>query len=151
MQRPHGFHDFIKKEGFHSIYLISTETGNPMKVGIAADPVDRFNSIQSSNFLSLRLHRYWWMPGRKLTVRIENAFKEQFQNQVIRGEWFDLPLPTAENFIETSIRDLNSWGVRHSDIVGIMDSSVRRKFDIPAEAPTPLRGIATMPIAKGAR
>ena len=139
LARPHGFQEFIRKQGFHSLYLMTTEADNPVKVGIATDPVDRLAALQSANFVSLRIHRFWWMPGRQITARIESAFKDHFQSVNVRGEWFDLPLPTAEVFIEASISCHGTWGVRQSELVGFMDHRERQKYGIPPDAPTPLR------------
>jgi len=140
LQRPIGFAEFVKKNGFHSVYLITPDSGNPVKVGVAEDPADRLGNLQTANFLPLRIHRFWWMPGKQVTLRVESAFKEHFQPQNIRGEWFDLPLETAEAFVEESIRSLGTWGVRQSDIVGLMDQWARKKYGLPPEAPSPLRG-----------
>lgn len=139
--RPLGFQDFVRKHGFDSLYLVTTDTDHPVKVGIAEDPLRRLSDLQTSNFTSLHIHRFWWMPGRRITARIESAFKDHFQSQNIRGEWFDLALPTAEAFIEASIRSLGTWGVRQSDLVGFMDHRQRQKYGIPPDAPTPLRGV----------
>jgi len=141
VSRPHGSQEFIDKKGFHSLYLVTTDTDNPVKVGIAKNPEKRMADIQTSNFNSLRMHRFWWMPGQPITARIESAFKCHFQLQNLRGEWFDLPLSTAEAFIEASIRSLGTWGVRQSDIVGYMDHRERQKYKVPLDAPTPLRGV----------
>ena len=141
LRRPHSFKRFIRKNSFHSIYLITTEIGNPVKVGIAEDHLQRLAALQVAHFAQLQLYRFWWMPGKLITERIESAFKDQFASENIRGEWFDLPLPVAEAFIESGIRKLGTWGVRQSDIVGLMDHWERRKYGIPPEAPTPLRGI----------
>ncbi len=141
LRRPYGFQEFIRKQGFHSIYLMTTETDNPVKVGIARDPLERLSTIQSANFLTIRMHRFWWMPGRKITVRIENAFKSHFQSRNIRGEWFDLSLKLAEEFIEATITSLGTWGVQHSDLIAYMDHKERQKNGLDADAPSPLAGI----------
>jgi len=111
LRRSYGFQEFIRKQGFHSIYLVTTETDNPVKVGITRDPLERFSTIQSANFVPIRLHRFWWIPGRKVTERIEKVFKGHFQLCNIRGEWFNLPLRTAEDLIEANISRLGTWGV----------------------------------------
>lgn len=141
MRRPHSFSRFVKKNGFHAVYLITSQVGNPVKVGIAEDPLHRLAQIQVSNFVPLQIYRFWWTPGRAISGRIESAFKKHFAPQNIRGEWFDLPLPTAEAFIETSIRNLGTWGVRQSDIVGLMDHFEHKKYGLPPAAPSMLRGI----------
>lgn len=120
-----GFDDFVKRQGFHTIYLVTTETGEPIKVGVAADPFSRFSGHQSSNFVELRLRRFWWMAGRQIALRVEKGFKEHFQRQCVRGEWFDLELPIAEAFIEGMIRGLGTWGVSHEDVIELFEHHVR--------------------------
>ena len=141
MRRPHGFLEFTERQGFHCLYLVTTESGAPVKVGIAVDPAQRLASIQSSNFIPLRLHRFWWLPGRLISARIETAFKRHFGARCIRGEWFDVSLSAAEEFIAEATRNLGTWGVTEGDVVGLMDHYARRRFSVPAEAPSPLRGV----------
>jgi Meiotically up-regulated gene 113 len=142
MRRPQGFHALTEKQGFHSLYLITTEDAVPVKVGIAVDPTHRFGCIQSSNFTLLRLHRFWWLPGRQISVKIESGFKEHFSARCVRGEWFDVPLSEAEEFVEAAIRTIGTWGVAETEVVDLMDHYARRKFSVPPEAPSPLRGAA---------
>ena len=140
MRRPHGFRRFTKKPEFHSLYLVTTESATPVKVGIAVNPSHRFASIQSSNFVQLRLHRFWWVAGRQISVRIEGDFKEHFSGRCIRGEWFDVPLPEAVAFIEAGVRAIGTWGVAEEEVVRLMDHNARRKISMPPEGPSPLRG-----------
>ena len=129
MKRPLGFREFIEKEGFHTVYLVTTERDSPVKVGIAADPAERFAHIQFHNFVRLRLHRVWWMAGRKISERTERAFKNHFAPRCIRGEWFDLPLGEAESFVEVQIRKFRTWGVPEADVVEFMEHCERRRLD----------------------
>ena len=144
MRRPHGFRAFTDKQGFHSLYLITTEDAVPVKVGIATDPAHRFASIQSCNFVLLRLHRFWWLPGRQISARIESGFKKHFSARCVRGEWFDVPLSKAEEFVEAAIRDIGTWGVVEKEVVGLMDHYARSKLSVPPDAPSPLRGVTSM-------
>ncbi|MEI6203549.1 MAG: GIY-YIG nuclease family protein [Enhydrobacter sp.] len=114
-----------------------------MKVGIASDPAHRFASIQSCNFVLLRLHRFWWLPGRQISARIESGFKKHFSARCVRGEWFDVPLLEAEQFVEAAIRDIGTWGVVEKEVVGLMDHYARHKLSIAPEAPSPLRGVSS--------
>ena len=139
MRRPHGFRRFTKKQEFHSLYLVTTESATPVKVGIAANPHARFASHQSSNFVQLRLHRFWWVAGRQISVRIEGDFKEHFSGRCIRGEWFDVPLPEAVAFIEAGVRAIGTWGVAEEEVVRLMDHYARQKLSMPPDAPSPLR------------
>src|SRR5262245_15665023 len=91
-RRPWGFTQFIRKQGFHGVYLVTTKTDTPVKVGITTDPVNRLSELQVGNFNPLRIHCLWWLPGRRVSARVEQAFKENFREKNVRGEWFDLPL-----------------------------------------------------------
>lgn len=102
MRRPHGCRRFMKKQAFHRFYPVTTDSSKPVKVGIAADPTQMFGSIQSSNFLPLRLHRVWRLPGRQISERIESDFKAHFRALCVRGEWFEshLVLPKRDRALE---------------------------------------------------
>ncbi len=128
-RRPVGFHKYVRRHGFHSIYLITTMIGNPVKVGIADDVVSRFNSIQSSNFAELKIHRYWWMAGRAISERVESAFKREFSARQVRGEWFDLDLTTAEAFIPTKAKEFNTWAVSEADVIDAMERYHEHQMD----------------------
>ena len=81
IRRPSGFERFIKQQGFHGIYLITTEHDSPVKVEITEDPVSRFNHLQAANFVLLRFHRFWGLPGRPVSKKIEAEFKSHFEPQ----------------------------------------------------------------------
>jgi hypothetical protein len=140
--RPHGFGQFIAGHGFHSLYLVTTERDAPVKIGITDDPVRRLGDLQSANFALLRLHRFWWLPGQPISGRIERAFKDHFRSCNIRGEWFELPLPDAEVFVERAIRRLGTWGIQEAEMIDLMAQFERRRFSLPPDAPAPLRGVA---------
>ena len=140
MKRPHGFRAFTGRQGFHSIYLITTQNASPVKVGIAVDPSERFSCIQTSNFVALQLYRAWWVAGRQISTRIERDFKAHFGARCVRGEWFDVPLPEAVAFIEAAVRAIGTWAVPEDQVVRLMDHNERRKYSMPPEAPSPLRG-----------
>ena len=120
--RPHGFREYIDEHGFHSLYLITTERSRPVKVGIATDPFDRLSNLQCAHFEALRFHRFWWLPGQPISSRIERAFKQHFAPQMVRGEWFDVRPKIAEEFIETSIRTIGTWGIGQQDMVQLMQA-----------------------------
>jgi Meiotically up-regulated gene 113 len=129
MRRPLGFGDFVGKQGFHSLYIVTTEQKSPLKVGIAVDPNRRFSQIQTDNYHRLCLHRFWWLPGRPISERIAGAFKDHFKSRCVRGEWFDLLLSEAEAYIEAAIRGLGTWGVREAEMIEFMEYSERRRHD----------------------
>lgn len=126
-QRPRGFNDYVAEQGFHTIYLVTTTRGSPIKVGIARDPVRRLGGLQNANFERLQFHRFWWLPGRPIAARIERAFKEQFASAAIRGEWFDVAPSQAETFIVNAIRSIGTWGIGEEEMASLMNEwEVRR-------------------------
>lgn len=131
IRRPWGFERFIKQQGFHGIYLVTTERGAPVKVGITENPVSRFGQLQSDNFVLLRFHRFWWLPGRPVSKKIESEFKSHFEPQNIRGEWFDTPLDEAEALIEDSVRRIGTWAIKQVHMLELMEDRERRRFSLP--------------------
>lgn len=140
MHRPHGFERFTEKQGLHAIYLIASDL-SAIKVGISENPYSRFADIQTSNFNPLRLHRFWWLPGPAISRRNRSSIQEYFAPHNIRGESFDLPMTKAEAFIEGSIRTSGTWGITDADMINLMDHFERRKYSLPPNAPSPLRGM----------
>ena len=73
--RPFGFRDYVRANGFHTVYILKTVHGSPVKIGISEDPVRRIAAIQASHFDELIFHRFWWVPGIAVATRIESGFK----------------------------------------------------------------------------
>jgi hypothetical protein len=140
MRRPQGFNRFIKRQGFHSIYLIAGE-GSAVKIGISVNPLSLLSGLQHAGIEPLRLHRFWWLAGRAISSRIERSFKERFASSNIRGAWFDMPLAEAEAFIDLSIRTIGTWGITDAEMIDLMDHFERHKYSLPPNAPSPLRGM----------
>lgn len=69
--RPWGFREYVKSNGFHTVYLIKPTRGCPIKVGITEDPVQRLLGLQNAHFEELEFHRFWWLPGVQVAFRIE--------------------------------------------------------------------------------
>jgi hypothetical protein len=135
--RPYGFKRFIAKQGFHAIYLATIPSGNPVKIGITDDPVERLSVLQTAHFERLRFHRFWWVAGLPVAARLERAFKKHFAPVNIPGEWFDVPLPDAEAFIEKSACELGTWAVDDAGMLKFWEDCWRRKCSKPADAPIP--------------
>lgn len=86
-QRNRTVMQIVKEQGFYGVYVVAAKGQLATKIGVSQDPVRRFSDIQSANWNDLRLHAYWWTPGRPLAVRIEAAVLHVFAQQSIRGEW----------------------------------------------------------------
>ena len=120
LRRPHGFRNYIKRRGYHSIYLIASWHGkavSPVKIGIADDPVRRFGAIQSSNPVELVIYMHWWVAGRPVAARVEAAFKERHKDRKIRGEWFDIGPDEATKLMVQALNHIGAWGAAESSLI----------------------------------
>jgi len=108
---------------------VTTARDLPVKVGIAQDPLRRLAGLQNANFEQLRVHRFWWLPGRPIAARLERAFKKHFAPAAIRGEWFNVSLTAAEGFVEDSIRRVGTWGICQEDMAKLMEQSEHRRIE----------------------
>jgi len=140
--RPFGFREYIRSNGFHTVYLLTTVQGSPVKIGISEDPVRRIGTIQSSHYEDLRFHRFWWLPGVAVATRIEAAFKQNNVAENIRGEWFDMTPGEAERKIEAEIQKLGVWTLTQSQMEHLFDQWMRKKWGLPEHAQSPLSGRA---------
>lgn len=143
-QRPWGFRDFVKARGYCSLYLLSAGTRCPIKVGLTDDPVRRLCDFQIAHYRPLEFHRVWWLPGKPIAARLENAFKFYFQPVHVRGEWYNTPHERATAFVEDTIASLGTWGISQADIEERMMHWARKRHDLPKDAPIDLCGLRTM-------
>ena len=137
---PLGFRDYVRSNGFHTIYLVKPIRGRPIKVGIAEDPERRLANLQHANFEELCFHRFWWLPGQALGLRIESSFKRDFARVNIRGEWFALDPADAVEYIEAAIVGLGTWSLTQSEMERLYENWMYKKWDLPRHAPSPLAG-----------
>lgn len=141
-RRPQGFQEYITEQGFHALYIVTTDRNAPLKVGIAQDPSRRLVGLQNANFERLRVHRFWWLPGRPVAARVDRSFKTHFASAAIRGEWFDMPLNVAEAFVEQFIRSIGTWGVGQDEMEKLMEEWSRRSIERTLAQITPGKCLA---------
>lgn len=140
--RPHGFLDFVRSNGFHTIYLVTPERGWPLKVGISEDPVKRILQLQNAHYETLVFQRFWWLPGIAIASRIEADFKNDLAEDNIRGEWFKLNPERASEYIERAITAAGIRSLTQSEMEKQYDRAMRKRYDIRHGSPSPLRGSA---------
>ena len=140
--RPIGFRDYVRSNGFHAVYLLTPVRASPVKIGISEDPVQRLVQIQVSHYEEVVFHRFWWLPGIAVATRIEAAFKRDHANRNIRGEWFDMSPFAAEQEVEAAIQRLGIWSLTQSQMEHLFDDWMRKRWGVPAHAPSPLLGRA---------
>jgi hypothetical protein len=138
--RPIGFREYVRSNGFHTVYLLTTVHRAPVKIGISEDPVMRIGNIQAGHYAQLVFQRFWWLPGMAVASRIESAFKRDHAVRNIRGEWFDMSPSDAEREVAMAIRQLGIWSLTQSEMEHLFDDWVRKKWGIPECAPSPLPG-----------
>ena len=138
--RPIGFRDYIRSNGFHTVYLLTPVHGAPVKIGISEDPVQRIGTIQAGHYEELVFYRFWWLPGVAVASRIEAGFKQDHAGRNIRGEWFDMLPGDAEQEVELAINRHGIWSLTQSEMEHLFDDWVRKKWGISKHAPSPLPG-----------
>ena len=140
--RPRGFKDFVREEGYHGIFLVVAGDDDRLSIHSATDPRESFARLRGSSSATLRLHRFWWLAGRPVSVRVERALKQRFADHQDADGWFNMAPSEAESFIEAALKDIGTWGASEADVIELMERRERRKFGIPSDAPSPLRGVA---------
>ena len=120
MRRPRGFASFIDGQGFHCLYLAATEDNVSIKIGATTDVMNRLSTLRSATAAPLRLHTHWWLAGKPVSERIKKSFHEAFGPQRIEGDWFEVPLPEAEAFIERKIQQIGTWSATEAEMIAEM-------------------------------
>jgi len=129
MRRPRGFARFVGGQGFHCLYLVTTEDDALVKIGIAADAMDRLSTLCSANAVELHLHRHWWLAGKLISQRIKKSFAQTFRSQHIQGDWFSVSLPEAEAFIERTIHQIGTWSATEAEMVAEMQRREHQRME----------------------
>ena len=129
MRRPRGFASFIDGQGFHCLYLAAAEDDGSMKIGAATDVMNRLSTLRSATAAPLRLHRHWWLAGRPVSERIKKSFHEEFGAQRVEGDWFEVPLPEAEAFIDRMINRIGTWSATEAEMVAEMQRREQQRME----------------------
>lgn len=97
--QPSGLREFVRARGYHSLYFLRVQPGEPIKIGITHDPASRLSALQNANWRPVSFDRLWWLPGHPIAARIEAALKLQF-----------LPSTSAASGSpSTPLRPASSW------------------------------------------
>jgi hypothetical protein len=123
--------DFIKRQGFSCIYLISCDKGIPTKIGVASDICARLTSIQTGNWVKLGLKYIIWLPGKAASDRVEAELHRRYSEYKICGEWFDLDCTSLEGEIEIVARLLypSLILVTHSEMIKYAMKKIDNRVD----------------------
>jgi len=129
--QPSGLREFVRARGYHSLYFLRVQPGEPIKIGITHDPASRLSALQNANWRPVSFDRLWWLPGHPIAARIEAALKLQFLPQHIRGEWFAIDPAEAGEFVEETIERLRTWGITQAKIEQRFAQWERQRFSAP--------------------
>ena len=143
MKRPQGFKKFIARGGFHGIYLVGSQSR--LSFHKSQDPRVGFYGLANSRPAQATLLQAWWVAGKPIASRIERAFKRNFDNRRNAEGLFEVNREEAAVFIEETARDMGTWAASESDMINLMDLVGRHKQHVPADAPSPLRGLSKLP------
>lgn len=143
LQRPHGFQDFVKSNGFHCLMLVVALERQAVWLARSGLPKEHFGAMRRTSGEPVALARVWWMPGKPVTSRIATAFERRFQASWHVDGSFSVPVREAALFVEQQVSVLGTWSCDDGGLVALMDERLRRHCRVPEHAPSPLRGLRT--------
>jgi hypothetical protein len=74
--------------GMLYVYIVSTETPGPSKIGITVRPEERLSQLQNGNPHKLSFQYLYQLPHR-VAVRLERKLLREYRELRLQGEWFD--------------------------------------------------------------
>jgi hypothetical protein len=97
--------------------------GQPVKVGISADPVKRLASINTAAPFRVSIHRLFRMPSRFVACKIERAFHDRHRASRLNGEWFHLSPESAISSLALH------FAVVYIEVMGRPKEKIQEWFD----------------------
>ena len=86
----------LAKDTSAFIYLVNIKDSNLYKIGYSTNVIKRLSSLQTANALELMItERYFSLNARSL----ESKLHEYYQENNIRGEWYQLSTTQVKEFI----------------------------------------------------
>jgi len=134
---------FIARGGYHGIYLVGSQSR--LSFHKSQDPREGFYSLAISRPVQATFLQAWWVAGKPIASRIERAFKGHFDNRRDGDGLFKTNHDEAAVFIEEVARNIGTWVASENDMINLMDLIERHKRSVPADAPSPLKGLTELP------
>jgi hypothetical protein len=101
------------------VYVIQWGEEGPVKIGIAVDPVLRFNELQGANWAVLHLTAV--IPVFGSALALEQASHKIAAEYRIRGEWFDLAPIEAVSAVLAAAKQIGA------DVLPLAEAEIRAK------------------------
>jgi hypothetical protein len=93
-----------KREGlpYCGVYVISTDSLTPCKVGVSVNPSKRLATLQTSHWRELQVSEYRWCETVADAGRVEKEAHNilRANGKALLGEWFDVRPTEAVEIIE---------------------------------------------------
>ena len=83
--------------GFLYVIGIDDQTP-PYKIGYSNCPGERLTAIQIGSPIELQL-LFVWKAGGEASRRLEREIHDHFKDQLVRGEWFRVPLEEIKDVV----------------------------------------------------
>lgn len=84
------------------VYVITTDSLYPCKIGISVNPVKRLLSLQTSHWRPLQISGYRWCENAADAKKVEKEAHEILKEggKSLMGEWFDIRVDKALEAID---------------------------------------------------
>jgi hypothetical protein len=92
------------KAGQACVYAMGPPSGSPLKIGMAANPVDRREHLQFGNWVALVVHRSIFGGPRLKAIRLEHRLMRSFTTCRISGSWFSIDVAAFDAAIREIFR-----------------------------------------------
>lgn len=85
-----------------SLYVVSTDSKWPCKIGISIDPVKRISGIQTGVWRRVDVHKCFYLKSVKEARTLEQKIHRTLtdQGKWLHGEWFDMRPEQTTDIIE---------------------------------------------------
>lgn len=91
---------WLKERGRLCVYVIAPGPEGPTKIGYANDLVARLVTIQSGNWVKLRVYSTTWCVGPPVAKRLEEVVHSRLIDKSMLGEWFDIDPASAIEIVQ---------------------------------------------------
>lgn len=90
---------FAKRNGTSCVYVITDQTRQYTKIGIASDPRRRLSNLQVASPLALVLHFVTDSMARGEAAAIERKVHARLRDKHTSGEWFAIDPDSAADLV----------------------------------------------------
>lgn len=120
------------------VYVITTDSLYPCKIGISINPIKRLANLQTSHWRPLQISGYRWCESQADAVKVEAKAHDILtdEGKALLGEWFDVRVEKAVEAMEWAALTLNVALNKHipNDDVNIRLALTRLSNELAVDA-----------------